>query len=226
MPPPRARRPPDLAAGRAGRRRAAGPLEQANLHTLDALNKHVGLGLWFAAIAAGYAVDRFIAAAPAGRSRSLTSARPASSRWPSRRRCGISQSTPSPPTGPTRASFIAIFRPLADHGSGPLLVEDPSIAEYYLPLATTGSAGPPPATSSCPPGPTPASPAGRRRHRAPERRRVCPLHRRHYFSLVALNFADTTTLDHTIADAADRNPDYRIDPQVVPYGSRHGTYII
>ena len=41
-----------------------GPLEQAHLHTLDALNKHVGLGAWFAAIAAGYAVDRFITAAP------------------------------------------------------------------------------------------------------------------------------------------------------------------
>ncbi len=35
----------------------ARPLEQANLHTLDALNKHVGLGAWFAAIAAGYTVD-------------------------------------------------------------------------------------------------------------------------------------------------------------------------
>ena len=32
-----------------------GPLEQAHLHTLAALNKHVGLGAWFAAIAAGYA---------------------------------------------------------------------------------------------------------------------------------------------------------------------------
>ena len=31
------------------------------------------------------------------------------------------------------SSFIAIFRPLADHGAGPMLVEDPSIAEYYLP---------------------------------------------------------------------------------------------
>ena len=33
-----------------------GPLEQAHLHTLASLNKHVGLGAWFAAIAAGYAV--------------------------------------------------------------------------------------------------------------------------------------------------------------------------
>ena len=35
-----------------------GPLEQAHLHTLASLNKHVGLGAWFAAIAAGYAVQQ------------------------------------------------------------------------------------------------------------------------------------------------------------------------
>src|SRR5438874_1948761 len=34
-----------------------GPLEQAHLHTVATLNHHVGLGAWFAAIAAGYAVD-------------------------------------------------------------------------------------------------------------------------------------------------------------------------
>ena len=44
-----------------------GPAEQAWLHTAALLNEHVGVGAWFAAIAAGYAVDRFIAAAPAGR---------------------------------------------------------------------------------------------------------------------------------------------------------------
>ena len=43
-----------------------GPLEQAQLHTTASLNKHVGLGAWFAAIAAGYAVDKLVAAAPAG----------------------------------------------------------------------------------------------------------------------------------------------------------------
>ena len=46
-----------------------GPIEQALLHTTDSLNKHVGLGAWFAAIAAGYAADAFIAAGRAGRRR-------------------------------------------------------------------------------------------------------------------------------------------------------------
>ena len=47
----------------------AGPLEQARLHTVGLAEQARGLGAWFAAIAAGYAVDRFIAAAPAGRAR-------------------------------------------------------------------------------------------------------------------------------------------------------------
>src|SRR4029077_18843831 len=43
-----------------------GPLEQARQHGLASLDEHVGLGAWFGAIAAGYTVDRFIAAVPAG----------------------------------------------------------------------------------------------------------------------------------------------------------------
>src|ERR1035438_938931 len=45
------------------------PLEQASLHTAASLNKHVDAGAWFAAIAAGYAVDRLIAAGGDGRTR-------------------------------------------------------------------------------------------------------------------------------------------------------------
>ena len=104
------------------------------LHTAASLNKHVGLGAWFAAIAAGYAVDRFIAAAPDGRTRTLTAA-PAWSHWfPAV--IGAGQSRQFSTTWPNSTSFIAIFRPLADHGTGRLLVEDPAIAEYYLPAGT------------------------------------------------------------------------------------------
>jgi len=141
-----------------------GPLEQAHLHTLDALNKHVGLGAWFAAIAVGYAVDKFINAAPAGQPRTLTCAAcviglafPLS--------LGATQSRTFATSWANSATFIDIFRPLASHGSGHLLVEDPSIAEYYLPAgsqwrrwsstrnitlpsgASTGSVNPPPVVS-------------------------------------------------------------------------------
>ena len=39
------------------------PAEQARLHSTDSLAKHVDAGIWFGAIAAGYAVDKRIAAA-------------------------------------------------------------------------------------------------------------------------------------------------------------------
>jgi hypothetical protein len=110
----------------------AGPLAQARLHTAASLNKHVGLGAWFAAIAAGYAVDRFIAAAPAGRAQALTTwACVIALAFPVA--LGASQSQTFSTSWPNATTFIAIFGPRANHSTGRLLVEDPSIAEYYLP---------------------------------------------------------------------------------------------
>ena len=95
----------------------AGPLDQARLHTAASLNKHVGLGAWFAAIAAGYAVDRFIAAAPAGRARALTyGACVVALAFPAT--LGASQSWQFSTSWPNATSFIAVFRPLADHSTG------------------------------------------------------------------------------------------------------------
>jgi hypothetical protein len=52
----------------------------------------------------------------------------------------------------------------------------------------------------------------------------------HYFSLVALNYADTTALDRKITTDLRRNPHYHII-DVVPYGTEIppiglGTYVI
>ena len=60
---------PGLAADPAGRAALLVPAEQASLHTTASLNKHGAMGAWFAAIAAGYAVDRLIATSPAGNMR-------------------------------------------------------------------------------------------------------------------------------------------------------------
>jgi len=228
-------------AGRQGRARTwllavlaaaavLGPLEQARLHTLASLNKHVGLGAWFAAIAAGYAVDRFIAAAPAGRMRSITGgacllalAFPVA--------LGASQSWTFSTDWPDATSFIAILRPLADHGGGRLLVEDASIARYYLStgsqwrrwsstrnivLPSGGNTGGPASAD----GVTGAGNAGV----------FAEFITRGYFSSVALNFADTTALDHQIAADLRHSHHYRI-VEVVPYGTEaapadQGTYVI
>jgi len=206
------------------------PLEQARLHTGASLNKHVDLGVWFAAIAAAYAVERLITAGPAGRLRALTCGAcvialvfPVS--------LGASQSRAFSTSWPNSASFIAILRPLADHGTGRLLVEDPAPARYYLPsgsqwqrwsstrnivLPSGASTGGPHESA----GVTgPGSPAAYDRFIA-----------QGYFSVVALNFADTTALDHRIAADLRRNPHYHII-QVIPYGIEVapigvGTYVI
>ncbi len=206
------------------------PAEQASLQTLASLNKHGDMGAWFAAIAAGYAVDRLIAAAPAGRMRSVTCgacvialALPAV--------LGVTQSQGFATIWPNSASFTAILRPLADHGGGRLLVEDPSIAEYYLPagsqwqrwsstrniiLPSGASTGHPSQAAGVVGA---GNPAAFGRYIAAG-----------YFSLVALNFADTTALDRAIAADLRHNPDYHII-QVVPYGIEvppvgQGTYVI
>jgi 4-amino-4-deoxy-L-arabinose transferase-like glycosyltransferase len=207
-----------------------GPLDQARLDTVASLNKHVGLGAWFAAIAAGYAVDWFVAAAPAGRNRLLTCgacvvalAFPVS--------LGASQSWAFSTSWPNSTSFVEILRPLVDNSNGHLLVEDPSIAEYYLPAGSqwerwsstrnivlpSGASSGGPSQSAGVVGPGNAGTFGTKIGQD-------------YFSLVALNFADTTSLDLAIAADLRRNPRYRkID--VVPYGIEippigQGTYII
>ena len=163
-------------------------LEQARLHTAASLNKHVGLGAWFAAIAAGYAVDRFIAAAPAGRMRTMTcGACVVALAFPVA--LGISQSRMFSTSWPNASSFIAIFRPLADHSTGRLLVEDPSIAEYYLPAGSQWQRWSSTRNIILPSGASTGGPSqrgGRRRRR--QRGHLRAVHRAAYFSLVALNY--------------------------------------
>jgi len=207
-----------------------GPLEQARLHTLASLNKHVALGAWFAAIAAGYAVDRFLVAAPVGRSPALTiGACMVALVFPVA--LGASQSKTLSTNWPNASSFIAVFRSLADHGNGHLLVEDASIARYYLPagsqwqrwsstrniiLPSGASTGGPSSTA----GVTGAGNAG-----------VFAEFITHgYFSYIGLNYADTTALDRQITADLRHNSHYHII-EVVPYGTEisptgQGTYVI
>jgi hypothetical protein len=207
-----------------------GPLQQARLHTLASLNKHVGLGAWFAAIAAGYAVDRFIAAAPAGRSRAVTCAAcVVALAFPVA--MGASQAWAFSTDWPNASSFIAILRPLADHGSGHLLVEDASIARYYLPAGSQWQRWSSTRNIVLPSGASTGGPASTAGVTGDGNAGVFAEFITHgYFSLVALNFADTTVLDHRLAAQLHRDPRYRII-DVVPYGTEtpgasHGTYVI
>ncbi len=219
-----------LALGVLAAAAVLGPLEQARLHTAASLNNHVGLGAWFAAIAAGYAADRLIAAAPAGRLRVLTcGAGVVAMAYPAS--LGATQSWAISASWPNSASFTAILRPLADQGSGHLLVEDPSIAEYYLPAGSQWQRWSSTRNIVLPSGAStghPAQAAGviGAGNAAAFARYIAA----GYFSIVALNFADTITLDHRIRADLGHNRNYHI-VQVVPYGIEvppvgQGTYVI
>ena len=193
------------------------PAEQASLYTLASLNKHGAMGAWFAAIAAGYAVDKLIEMSPAGTMRTVT--------WVA---CvialcfpvtlGASQSRLFATNWPNSTAFTAILGPLVDHSTGRLLVEDPSIAEYYLPAGSqwmrwsstrniVGRSGAPTGGPSDAAGVVGAGNAYT----------FAMYIQEGYFSLVALNFADTTSLDQRLAADLRRNHHYH-KIEVVPYG--------
>jgi len=206
-----------------------GPAEQAWLQTQAVLNQNVGMGAWFAAIAAGYAVARFIAFARPGRDEALTAiACVVALVFPLF--LGAAQSWRLATSWPNATTFIDVLRPLVVHGSGRLLVEDPAVARYYLQSGTEWSRWSSTRNIVLPSGASIGTPT--------DEGIVAPgnaaiLHKyiaQGYFSYVALNFADTTALDYGLAAEIRRNPRYQLI-RVIPYGTEteathQGTYIV
>jgi uncharacterized membrane protein YeaQ/YmgE (transglycosylase-associated protein family) len=193
------------------------PAEQASLHTTASLNKHGALGAWFAAIAAGYAVDRFVAAAPAGNKRNITcGACVVALSFPVT--LGFTQSWVFSTSWPNSSAFIAILRPLADNSTGQLLVEDPSIAEYYLPAGSRWMRWSSTRNITLPSGAPTGGPSDKAGIVGPGNAGTFALYiSEGYFSLIALNFTDTTSLDHALAADIHRNRHYHTI-EIVPYG--------
>ena len=202
-----------------------GPLEQAHLHTAASLNKHVGDGAWFASIAAGYAVARLIAAAPAGQLRSVSlGACIVALIFPAT--LGVSQSSTFASNWPNAGSFIAILRPYVKHSQGPLLIEDPSIAEYYLKAGAQWRRWSSTRNIVLPSGKSTGGPSPKAGVVGPGNKGVFDeFILSGYFAVVALNYQDTTTLDMEITRDLKANKHYR-KVQVVPYGPTPGTYVI
>jgi hypothetical protein len=198
-----------------------GPLEQASLHTLASLNKHVGLGAWFAAIAAGYAVEKFIEAAPARWVPATCGACVVALAFPAA--LGATQARQFSTDWPNSASFTSIFKSIAGNSTGRLLVEDPSIAEYYLPAGQQWQRWSSTRNIVLPSGASTGGPSGAAGViGAGNAAAFAKYISQGYFQIVALNFADTTDLDLKIR-ADLRISHYRIT-QVIPYGT--GTYVV
>jgi hypothetical protein len=194
------------------------PAEQASLYTTASLNKHGAMGAWFAAIAAGYAVDRLIATSPAGTTRVVTGgACVLALCFPVT--LGASQSRMFATSWPDSSAFVAILRPLADNSTGRMLVEDPSIAEYYLASGSQWQRWSSTRNIVLPSGAPTGGPSAKGGIVGAGNAGTFAMYiQEGYFSLIALNFADTTSLDESIVADIRRNRHYHAI-QVVPYGT-------
>jgi hypothetical protein len=206
------------------------PAEQASLYTTASLNKHGATGVWFAAIAAGYAVDRLIETSPAGNMRAITGgACVIALCFPVA--LGTAQSWTFSTDWPNSSDFIKIFGPVVDHGNGRVLVEDPSIAEYYLPAGSQWERWSSTRNIVLPSGAPTGGPSTKAGIVGAGNAGTFAMYiQQGYFSLIALNFTDTTALDKSIAADIHRNHHYH-PIQVVPYGIEippigEGAYVI
>ncbi|MGO9161712.1 MAG: glycosyltransferase family 39 protein [Streptosporangiaceae bacterium] len=202
-----------------------GPLEHARLHTTTSLVKHVDLGVWFAAAAAGYAVDRLVDAALPGKPRNIALASCVIAlAFPVA--VGAAQARQFATSWPNAASFVAVFGPLADHSTGRLLVEDPSVAEYYLPAGRDWKRWSSTRNIILPSGASTGGPSSQAGVTGAGNIGVYAEYvTSGYFSYVALNYADTTTFDLELTHDLRRSHRYRV-AQVIPYGPGRGTYVV
>jgi hypothetical protein len=199
------------------------PAEQAGLRTALALSSHVVMGAWFAAVAAGFAVDALITAVPSGWTRATVGAAcavalalPVS--------LGAGQSLALATSWPNASTFLSLFGPLANHSRGHLLVEDPQVAQYYLSSGRQWQRWSTTRNIVLPSGQSiDILNGGHQSATGNGPREFAHYIASGYFSYVALNFADTTALDHSIEAALKANHHYHV-LYVVPYGP--GPYVV
>ena len=120
---------------------------------------------------------------------------------------GAAQSWVFATSWPSSAAFVAILRPLADGSSGRLLVEDPSLAEYYLPSGSQWQRWSSTRNIVLPSGAPTGGPSAKAGVVGDGNAGTYAMYiAQGYFSLVALNFTDTKPLDQSIAADLRRNP--------------------
>lgn len=182
------------------------PIEQARIHTLVSLDKHVDLGAWFACAAAGFALSRLtrsrtrVARAAVGTG---ICALLAASAY-----LGATQTTEMT-DWPGSAALIARLRPLTAN-SGRFLAENPSVEEYYLPGTSWRQWS---STTAI------TTPSGSIRNEKGNQAPYVNAIRNHYFSLVVLNFRNTPDLDAQLVREMRKERHYKL-VATVPFG--HG----
>lgn len=192
------------------------PIEQARIHTYTSLSKHVDFGVWFAAIAAGYAADRVISWLRSRSMQTIATGAFAAALIPVVA-IGMAQAN-SFFAWPGAANLIPVAKRLTAHG-GRFLADNAPPLEYYLPKTSWRQ-------WSSVYGIT--LPSGRREAEkgnafGPYRSLLAT----HYFAVIILAFTDKPLLDDSIAAYLQTDKSYRF-VGAIPFSNpgTHGSYVV
>jgi hypothetical protein len=196
------------------------PAEQARIHTVTSLNKHVDFGAWFAAIVAGYAI-RMIATLPRQTYLKIGAVCGCVLGLFAESKASIVQAQQMTyGYWPNEARLVDALRPLTARG-GTFLAEGQYIPEFYL-RTTRWQDWSNTRSVILPGGKTINVPVNGTGDPAVYKSLISA----HYFSVVLLTFTDTTTLDDDIAADLAHTSGYRV-AATIPFGpTRRGNYTI
>lgn len=190
------------------------PLEQAHIHTLTSLDKHVAFGAWFAAVAAGYAVNRIISWVPARPLRQVAGAV-----------CvlgllilsviGVNQAKALFRTWPNSTHLVETASSLLRHARGSILSENPSLLEYYVPEGKQWELWSSTCTIRVPDGHSISPPVGTCLRPTVYAKSI----KQGFFSVVILLFGNRGAPDSTITQALKSNHHYHLAAKT-HYGGR------
>lgn len=196
---------------------ALDPLEQARIHTLTSLDKHVDFGAWFAAIAAGYLIGRLVQLT---RTRPLTWAVAAvcASALFFPARVGLIQARAIFRSWPNSSAVVAALRQVLPGTAGAILFDDSrAVPQYYLPaVGAQWYRWSNDSSLRLPDGQSISVGVGRYPSPSLYADRV----RSGYFSVVVLNYGAAAVLDSHVLPALKANPHYHLEA-TVPYAGHH-----
>ncbi len=189
------------------------PLQQARIRTTTSLDKHLDFGIWFAAIAAGYLIDRAIRLIRVGAPRQLvTGACVLLLALPLR--VGIYQGKALFSSWPNSAALVTTLSRVLSPQGGPILAEHPSLPEYYLAEGRMWNRWSSTRSIRLADGKSISAGVGGSIDTAAYTSRI----KRGFFSAVILDFGATRSADRTIVAALETNSHYHLVADV-PYGT-------
>lgn len=190
------------------------PVEQARIHTLTSLDKHVDFGAFFAAVPAGYLADWLVTRARRATVQGAATAVLAGALflpW----QVGVGQARALFHSWPNPAPLVAAVKGALAERSGPILAEHPQTLSYYLPAGRAWYRWSSTFTIRLPHGRSRSAGVGTPLGESAYAR----LLRRGYYALVELDFGSSAAMDDRLAALLARDPHYRLAARL-DYGPR------